>query len=234
MKSKKIQVFKIISSIVVAIVCIALIIYLFPIIKDIATPEGQAKFKQLIGESRIKGIALLFGLQIAQIFLVILPGEPLEILAGMCYGGFWGTVFLLVSVFITTAIIFYAVRKYGREFIYHFCSKEKIEKLENSKWFQNPRKIEYALIILFMIPGTPKDLLVYLGGLLPIKPIRFIMISTFARFPSIISSTLAGNEMIQGNWFMMAVVYIVPIVITGMIIAMMKLLEKRKLIQNRG
>lgn len=234
MKSKKIQVLKIISSIIVAIICVGLIIYLFPIIKDIATPEGQAKFKQLIGESGIKGVLLLFGLQIAQIFLVILPGEPLEILAGMCYGGFWGTIFLLVSVFITTAIIFYTVRKYGREFIYHFCSQEKIEKLENSKWFQNPKKIEYAFIILFMIPGTPKDLLVYLGGLLPIKPLRFIVISTFARFPTIISSTLAGNEIIQGNWFMMAVVYIVPIIITGMIIAIIRLLENRKLIQNRG
>ena len=40
--------------------------------------------------------------QIAQIFLAILPGEPLEILAGMCYGTVGGTIFILVSVFITT------------------------------------------------------------------------------------------------------------------------------------
>ena len=42
--------------------------------------------------------------------------------------------------------------------------------------------------------------MVYIGGLLPIKPIRFILISTFARFPSIISSTLAGSNIVQGNW----------------------------------
>ena len=45
---------------------------------------------------------MLFSLQIAQIFLAILPGEPLEILAGMCYGGIGGTIFILVSVFVTT------------------------------------------------------------------------------------------------------------------------------------
>ena len=47
--------------------------------------------------------------------------------------------------------------------------------------------------------GTPKDLLVYIAALLPIKPFRFILISTFARFPSVISSTFAGDNLIEGN-----------------------------------
>ena len=227
MKNKKIHILKMLLSIIVVIICISLIIYLFPIIRNISTPQGQQEFKELIKSSGIKGVLLLFGLQITQIFLVILPGEPLEILAGMCYEEVWGTVFLLVSVWITTAIIFYAVRKYGRKFIYNFCNKEKIEKLENSKWFQNPKNIDYVLIILFMVPGTPKDLLVYIGGLLPIKPIRFINISTFARFPSIISSTLAGANIVEGNWIMMVIVYVVPLLIAVIIIAIMKILEKR-------
>lgn len=228
MKNKNINVLKIIFTMIIVIVCIGLIVYLFPIIRNIATPQGKQEFKDLISNSSIKGVLLLLGLQMAQIFLVILPGEPLEILAGMCYGGFWGTIFLLFSVFITTSIIFFAVRKYGREFIYHFCDKEKIEKLESSKWFKNSRNIEYILIILFMIPGTPKDLLVYIGGLLPIKPIRFILISTFARFPSIISSTLAGTNIVKGNWMMMVIVYVMPLLIAGIIITVMKILEKRK------
>ena len=232
MKNKSRNILRIISVISVLIICIGLIVYLFPIIKNIATPEGQVEFKNIIKSSGSKGIFILFGLQIAQIFLLILPGEPLEILAGMCYGGFWGTIFVLVSICITTTIIFYSVRKFGRKFIYNFCDKEKIEKLENSKWFKNPKNIEYVLIILFMIPGTPKDLLVYLGGLLPIKPIRFIIISTFARFPSIISSTLAGSNIIKGNWLVMIVVYVVPIVITGVIITGLKLLERKNNIKG--
>ena len=70
----------------------------------------------------------------------------------------------------------------------------KVEKIENSKVFQNPKKIEFIMLILFLIPGTPKDLLVYVAGLLPIKPLKFIIISTFARFPSVITSTLAGEN----------------------------------------
>ena len=58
--------------------------------------------------------------------------------------------------------------------------------------FQNPKKVEMILFILFLLPGTPKDLLVYIAGLLPIKPSRFIIISTLARIPSIVSSTYAA------------------------------------------
>ena len=226
MKNKKIKFFKIVMAIVILAICLGLIIYLFPVIRNISTPEGQQEFKSKITNSGIAGFFILFGLEIAQIFLAILPGEPLEILAGMCYGGFLGTIFLMFSVFITTTIIFWAVRKYGKEFIYNFCNKEKIDKIENSKLFKNPKKIEYILIILFMIPGTPKDLLVYIGGLLPIKASKFVAISTFARFPSIITSTLAGANIMKGNWKMMIIVYIVPIIIVGIIILILSHFDK--------
>jgi len=118
---------------------------------------------------------------IAQIFLAILPGEPVELLAGMCYGPFWGLIIILTGVFISTFIIFFAVKKFGRNFIYSFAAKEKIDKIENSKLFTNPKKIDIIFFILFFIPGTPKDLFVYIGGLLPVKASRFLTIATFAR-----------------------------------------------------
>ena len=67
------------------------------------------------------GMLSLFGLQIAQIFLIIVPGEPIEILAGMCYGGLWGTVFIMVSAAIISITIYLLVRKFGRKFVYDFC-----------------------------------------------------------------------------------------------------------------
>lgn len=228
MKSRNINVLKIITAVVVLAILAGVTIYLFPIMKNIATPEGQAEFKNLIQNSGIKGLLILFALELAQILLAILPGEPLEILAGMCYGGFWGTVFIIASVAITTTIIVLAVRKFGKGLIYQLNDAEQIKKIENSKWFKNPQNIEYILIILFMIPGTPKDLLTYFGGILPVKTSRFIVIATIARFPSIISSTLAGANMMKGNWLMMAVVYVVPLLMALAVIAIMKKNEKAR------
>lgn len=193
-RENKVKIFKIFLAIIVLSLFLGIIIYLFPIMKDLSTLEGQITFKEKVENSGILGLLSLFGLQVAQIFLIIVPGEPIEILAGMRYGSLWGTVFIMLSACIISTTIFLLVRKFGRKFVYDFCDKSKVEKIENSKVFQNPKKIEFIMLILFLIPGTPKDLLVYVAGLLPIKPLKFIIISTFARFPSVITSTLAGEN----------------------------------------
>ena len=226
--SKRAKAFKYVLLVVVIVVIIGLILYLFPVVRNLSTPEGQLEFKNQVASMGVLGYLALFGLQFAQIFLIIIPGEPIEILAGMCYGGIGGLIFITISAFIITTIIFFAVRKFGRRFVYSFCSKERIDKIENSKLFKNPKKIEFIMLILFMIPGTPKDLLVYLAGLLPLKPLRFILISTFARIPSVISSTFAGSNLVAGNWKFSVIIYAVTFLIVGIMIFIINKFDKDK------
>ena len=225
---KKVKVFKIMLMILVLVLCVAMIIYLFPVMKNLSTTEGQIEFKEKVQNLGVLGMILLFGLQVAQIYLIIIPGEPIEILAGMCYGGLWGTVFMMVSVFIISTTIFFIVRKLGRKFVCDFCDENKIKKIENSKLFQNPKKIEIIMFILFLIPGTPKDLLTYIGGILPIKPINFIIISTLARFPSIISSTLAGESLAVGDWKKGIILYGIVLAIVVIIMLIIHKFDKDK------
>ena len=227
-RENKVKIFKIFLAIIVLSLFLGIIIYLFPIMKDLSTLEGQITFKEKVENSGILGLLSLFGLQVAQIFLIIVPGEPIEILAGMCYGSLWGTVFIMLSACIISTTIFLLVRKFGRKFVYDFCDKSKVEKIENSKVFQNPKKIEFIMLILFLIPGTPKDLLVYVAGLLPIKPLRFIIISTFARFPSVITSTLAGERLAVGDWKMGIVLYGIILVIVAILIFIINKFDKDK------
>ena len=228
-KKSILKILKIGLSILSIVVFVGLIIYLFPIMKNLTTKEGQVEFKNLVQTTGIYGFLMLFGLQFAQIFLVVLPGEPLEILAGMCYGTIGGTVFIFVSCAITSALILFLVRKFGKKYIYEFFKKEKIDKIENSKLFKSPEKVELIMTILFLIPGTPKDLLVYIGGLLPIKPVRFILISTFARFPSVISSTIAGANIVNGNFGITVLVYIITFAITALFIYLVNKFDKDKI-----
>ena len=104
-----------------------------------------------------------------------------------------------------------------------------MKKIENSKLFQNPKKMEWIFIILYLIPGTPKDLFTYIGGLVPINPWKFIAIATFMRFPSVISSTMAGENLAMGDWKMSLLVYGITFAIVGLIIFMMQKLDKSKL-----
>ena len=229
---KKIKVLKNIAMIIVIILILGMIIYLFPVMKELSTIEGQVTFKNKVKSSGIFGMLILFGLQVAQIFLIVLPGEPIEILAGMCYGVVWGTVFIMLSACIISTVIFLLVRKFGKKFVYNFYDKKKINKIEKSKLFQNPKKIEFIMLVLFLIPGTPKDLLVYIAGLLPIKPLKFIIISTFARFPSVISSTLAGENIIAGNWKTAIILYLLIVIIVAIIIYIVNKIDKDKTTKN--
>ena len=227
-RKSKVKIFKIILLVLVIAIMVGAIIYLFPLFKNISTPEGQLEFKQKIQESGFIGFLMLFGLQFAQVFLIIIPGEPIEILAGMCYGTLNGTLFITLSAFIISCIILFTVNKFGRKFVYSFCDEEKVKKIENSKLFQNPQKIEFIMIILFLIPGTPKDLLVYIAGLLPIKPLRFVLISTFARLPSVLSSTIAGDQILGGNLKMIIISYVVTFALVGLIIFIINKFDKSK------
>lgn len=226
--SKRVKAFKYILIVLVIILLVGLVVYLVPVMKNLSTQEGQLEFKNQVEKMGILGFLALFGLQFAQIFLIILPGEPMEILAGMCYGGVGGTIFITVSACIISSLIFFAVRKFGRKFVYSFCSKEKIDKIQNSKLFKDTKKLEWIMLLLFVIPGTPKDLLVYIAGLLPLKPLRFILISTFARLPSVVSSTFAGGSIVAGNWTHGIAIYAVTFILVGLFIFIVNKFDKDK------
>lgn len=227
--SKKSRILKGVLIIFVIAVIVLALIYILPIVKQLTTSEGQQQFKEKINSLGFLGMAVLFGLQIAQIFLVLIPGEPIEILAGACYGTVGGFFFIAISSALISSMVILLVRKLGVKFVYAFCSKEKIDKIQNSKIFKNSQKIETIMFLLFLIPGTPKDLLVYIAALLPINPLRFIAVSTIARIPSILSSTIAGDRLVTGNWQMSIIVYVVTFTIVGVAIFLINKFDKSEI-----
>ncbi len=231
-KNKHIKVMRILITIVIVTLLGVFIWKLAPFMKDLSTKEGQVAFKDKIDSMGLGGVILLFSLQVLQILLVVLPGEPFEVLAGLCYGAIPGALYITISVLLTTTIIFFTVRKLGHKYLYNFFHREKVDKIMNSKLFKNPRNLEIILCILFFLPGTPKDLFVYIGGLLPIKPLRFILISTFVRFPSVITSTMVGANISNGNWKLSLIIYALTFIIAMISIYLVSLKDKNKEIIN--
>ena len=78
-RKSKVKIFKIILTLIVITIFVGVVIYLFPVMKNLSTKEGQVAFKEKVDESGMLGLMSLFGLQVAQIFLIIVPGEPIEI-----------------------------------------------------------------------------------------------------------------------------------------------------------
>lgn len=223
-QNKKRKIVLKITVIILSILAVALVCYaFFPLLKNINTEEGRLSFKAKVNSMGLKGFLLLYLLETVQILFVVIPGEPIELLYGMCYGSIKGAIYLTITVFLNTIIVYYIVKKFGRKVLDFFFTEEKIEKFEQKEIFNREDKIEHILALLFFLPGTPKDMLLYIGAFLPISKWKFICISTFARFPSVITSTIAGSGITNNNLKVTVVTYI----ITGIIALIITLFDRK-------
>ena len=81
---------------------------------------------------------------------------------------------------------------------------------------------------MFFIPGTPKDILTYFAGLTKIKLGEFLIISSVARFPSVISSTVGGALASSENYLWAVIVFAVTALISVIGLAIYNKLLKIK------
>jgi len=176
-----------------------------PYIKLLSDIEIQKNLKEWTSLSGIWGVAAILGIQVFQVVIAFVPGEPVEILAGVLYGGFGGLLICILGCGIGSILIFNVSKKFGLVFIKKIFGKSKLEKFS---FIENSKKLEMVVFVLFLIPGTPKDMLTYVVGNSPMKLSRFLAISIFARIPSIISSTFIGHTVRNGEWNNAVIIFI--------------------------
>ena len=104
------------------------------------------------------------------------------------------------------------VRTFGMRVVGLFFPPEKITSL---RWLHDARRFELLLFLVFLIPGTPKDLLTYLAGLSTSPVWRIVALATVGRIPSIVSSTRAAGAFGDGNYLGAAAVAAVTVVLAG-------------------
>lgn len=176
---------------------VVITIIALPYVKSLYNPEVQLKFKNWINSLGIWGLIVVLSIQMLQVVVAFVPGEPIELIAGVLYGGIVGMVVCMIGCIMASALIFLVSKKLGRPFIEMFFGEEKLSKFQ---FLNDSKKLETIVFILFFIPGTPKDMLTYVAGTTDIKLSRFILLSTLARIPSVITSTFMGATLVEGNW----------------------------------
>ena len=176
---------------------IGLTALLFPFMRRLSNPQELEAFQARVAQIGIAGPLAVLGIQILQIIIAFIPGEPVELLAGALYGALPGLLICLTGCVLASTVIFLLSKRFGKRFLTHFFSQEKIDTW---RWLQDNEKIDLVVFLLFLIPGTPKDMLTYVVGITDMKVSKFIGLSTFARIPSVLSSTMIGSAMWQGQW----------------------------------
>ncbi len=179
-----------------------------PMLRFARSPD---KFRQWVGQYGIWGSLAYMGMVFLQVVIAIIPGEPLEIAGGYAFGAVGGTVLYLIAAGLGSIVSFLLVRRYGVRFVEIFFPREKIEKLTFLKI--SPRR-RVLFLLIFMTPGTPKDLLCYFAGLTDMKFGSMLLICTFGRLPALITSTIGGSALGDKSYLFAVAVFAAALVLS--------------------
>ena len=160
-----------------------------PLVRFASQPE---QFRQWVDGHGLMGCAAYVGMVFLQVVVAVIPGEPLEISGGYAFGAVRGSLLCLLGAFLGSVAVFALVRRFGRELVDIFFPREKLEKL---KLLQSSPKRDALFWLVFMVPGTPKDLLCYFAGLTDLSWGKWLLLCTVGRLPSVLTSTIGGDAL---------------------------------------
>lgn len=174
------------------------------------------EFKEYIMSMGHFGAIILILFQVLQTIVAPIPGEVVQITGGYLYGTVLGTIYNLIGLIIGAAIAFNFTKLIGREFVEKLINKKSIiwiKKVMESKRF------ETILFVIFIVPGLPKDFMIYVSGLTRIKPTKFFNILILSRLPWILISASIGANIDKKNIILTTIISVVAILcsIIGML-----------------
>lgn len=172
-------------------------------------PHRVKKFIMSYGNYSILAFVLL---QILQVIAFFIPGELVQIAGGYIYGTLWGTIISLLGITLGSAMAYSISNRFGKPFVKKLISQKdtwllhKLEEL-NSKGSEG-NKLNKVILVLYLIPGIPKDILAYICGILEITFKDFILYSTLGRIPGIFISAYFGAKFSKDNMIMLIIIAI--------------------------
>lgn len=198
----------------------------FAVFRFLAADKSASGFKEFVEGYGAAGVFIALGIQILQVFIAFIPGEFVEVGLGYAFGAVEGTLLCLLGVGLASTLIFLLCKKWGVRLIELFVSTEKINSLS---FINSEKKLKRTVFFLFLIPGTPKDILTYIVPLTHIKLTEFLIISLIARIPSVISSTVGGHLFEDGKYLYGIVLLLVTTAVSLLgLICYNKITEKYK------
>ncbi|MBQ6440739.1 MAG: VTT domain-containing protein [Mogibacterium sp.] len=165
---------------------------------------------------------LIIGLQIIQVVVCVLPGQPIQFAASYMFGVGRGYLLSVIGAVIGTTISFCLAKALGSEAMHLFFGEEKIKEYQRRL---NSGRGLLLTFLIYLIPGVPKDLVSYAAGISEMRFRPFLLAATIGRSPAMLGSLLVGHFFVKQNY---TAIIILTVIIT--VLLLVSFIKRDKLI----
>ena len=159
------------------------------------------RIREWIRNTGVRGVLFFVGINMLQVFLAVVPGGPITLTAGFVFGPVWGTMLCVLSCTVAATMVLLLVKKFGRSLVSVFVSDDKMRILDHyHENREEAKKIERLMILIFIIPGTPKDPINYMAGLTDIPIAVWFFVNLIGRIPGALLTALGGSAIGGGKF----------------------------------
>ncbi|WP_283169628.1 TVP38/TMEM64 family protein [Curtanaerobium respiraculi] len=190
------DIFKIVGLLAFLVLSVVVVIALWPYFGKVFEPGGIDRLVETVRNAGPWGVGILLGLQLLQVIVAFIPGEVVQVAAGVIYGPWWGAVIIIFGCYISMWIIYELVHRLGRPFVNDMVSANWLERFDS---FEASGKLDTTVFILFLIPGMPKDVFSYIVPLTGMPRRKYLILANIARIPGVLASTFAAAGLMDGH-----------------------------------
>jgi uncharacterized membrane protein YdjX (TVP38/TMEM64 family) len=129
-----------------------------------------------------------------------------------------------------TVIAFYISRFFGYEIVSKFISDEKIQKISK---LLNSTKGTIGMFVICCIPFIPKDLMMYVAGLTPVKASRLFFVYALSRVPSTLIWVSIGANAYEKDYFGLGVTIAIMLIMLLLVFLLGRFYNKKENISKQ-
>src|SRR3989442_6425513 len=144
---------------------------------------------------------VFMAIQALQVIISPIPGEITGPVGGALFGTLLGVIYSTIGLTVGTLFCFWVGRKWGEPLVRPWLSEHNWNRMS----FILEAEGAIICLILYLIPGFPKDIISYLFGISPMPFWVFAVISTVGRLPGTWISSYFGAHVAEQQYIYAAV-----------------------------
>ena len=191
-----------IAAFIAIIVGIPVMIFLrYPDIGHIFTDRDA--LAALLEENEGENAIIYLIIQIVTVVIGLPIGQVINFAGGYVFGILIAYLLSIGGTAAGTFTAFNIARYLGKEFVVAIFKEKNVDKFTQ---MMSTSKAYVVVVLIYLIPGFPKDIFTYAAGLSTLRAIPFTLTAIVARSPAMLATLLFAGFLREGNYIGVGIV----------------------------